>query len=85
MDWTAILFGEPTVPSLFCVDTMLPALGLLFAGLFCLYGSSPAHGRLGMTSLMMRSILVWTSIILLTVIPSAPAATYRLCSNIERH
>ena len=38
MDWTAIYFGEPTVLSLFCVNTMLPALGLLFAGLFCLYG-----------------------------------------------
>jgi hypothetical protein len=36
IDWSVIYFQEPTVFSLFYINPMLPALGLLFAGLFCL-------------------------------------------------
>ncbi len=36
LDWSVIYFQEPTVFSLFYLNPMLPALGLLFAGLFCL-------------------------------------------------
>ncbi len=36
IDWSVIYFQEPTVFSLFYLNPMLPALGLLFAGLFCL-------------------------------------------------
>ena len=35
-DWSVIYFQEPTVFSLFYINPMLPAVGLLFAGLFCL-------------------------------------------------
>jgi hypothetical protein len=35
-DWSANFFSVPTVLSLFYTNAMLPALGLLFAGLFCL-------------------------------------------------
>jgi hypothetical protein len=35
-DWSARYFSVPTVFSLFYTNPMLPAVGLLFAGLFCL-------------------------------------------------
>jgi hypothetical protein len=35
-DWSATYFKVPTVFSLFYINPMLPGLGLLFAGLFCL-------------------------------------------------
>jgi hypothetical protein len=35
-DWSVKYFSVPTVFSLFYTNPMLPALGLLFAGLFCL-------------------------------------------------
>jgi hypothetical protein len=34
--WSAQFFGAPTVYSLYFVNPMLPALGVLFSGLFCL-------------------------------------------------
>ena len=36
-DWSVLFFNMPTVLSLFYTNPMLPALGLLFAGLFCLH------------------------------------------------
>lgn len=35
-DWSIFFFKVPTVLSLFYINAMLPALGLLFAGFFCL-------------------------------------------------
>ena len=35
-DWSVIYFGIPTVFSLFYINPILPGVGLLFAGLFCL-------------------------------------------------
>jgi hypothetical protein len=35
-DWSAMHFSVPTVFSLFYINPMLPGVGLLFAGLFCL-------------------------------------------------
>ena len=36
-DWSVRFFNVPTVLSLFYTNAMLPAVGLLFAGLFCLH------------------------------------------------
>jgi hypothetical protein len=38
-DWSIQYFGVPTTHSLFCVNPMLPALGLLYLGLYCLLKS----------------------------------------------
>jgi hypothetical protein len=39
LDWSVQYFGVPTTYSLFCVNPMLPALGLLYLGLYCLFKS----------------------------------------------
>jgi small basic protein len=39
-DWSVQYFSVPSVLSLFCVNPMLPALGLLFVGLYCLLKST---------------------------------------------
>ena len=44
-DWSANFFSVPTVLSLFYTNAMLPAVGLLFAGLFCLRNYLCAGGN----------------------------------------
>jgi hypothetical protein len=43
-DWSVTYFGVPTVFSLFYTNPMLPGVGLLFAGLFCLQRYLQEHG-----------------------------------------
>ena len=43
-DWSVRYFNVPTVFSLFYINSMLPGLGLLFAGLFCLQRYLRDHG-----------------------------------------
>ena len=43
--WSAQFFGVPTTFSLFFMNPMLPALGILFAGLFCLAQYWKGGGR----------------------------------------
>ena len=59
IDWSVIYFEEPTVFSLFYVNPMLPALGLLFAGLFCLccYLRDESHGWLFLSALLIAALL----------------------------
>lgn len=44
-DWSVRYFSVPTVFSLFYTNPMLPGVGLLFAGLFCLQRYLREHGR----------------------------------------
>jgi hypothetical protein len=44
-DWSVKYFSVPAVLSLFYTNPMLPALGLLFAGLFCLQSYLRQRGR----------------------------------------
>lgn len=43
--WSAQFFGMPTTYSLYSVNPMLPALGILFSGLFCLVQFCRGEGR----------------------------------------
>lgn len=43
--WSAQFFGMPTTYSLYFINPMLPALGVLFAGLFCLAKFLKGNGR----------------------------------------
>jgi hypothetical protein len=45
-DWSAHFFSAPAIFSLFYNNAMLPAVGLLFAGLFCLQRYLREHSRM---------------------------------------
>jgi hypothetical protein len=56
--WSVEFFGVPTTYSLYFMNPMLPALAVLFAGLFCLLRFSREHGRawLLLTALLFASL-----------------------------
>ncbi len=58
-DWSANFFSVPTVLSLFYTNAMLPAVGLLFAGLFCLqrYLRERAHACLFLAALLFVALM----------------------------
>ena len=59
LDWSVVYFQEPTVFSLFYNNPMLPALGLLFAGLFCLqsYLRDKSNAWLLLSALLFAALL----------------------------
>ena len=58
-DWSVRYFSVPTVFSLFYINSMLPGLGLLFAGLFCLqsYLRKQDAGWLFLSALMFVALM----------------------------
>jgi hypothetical protein len=58
-DWSVIYFNEPTVFSLFYHNSMLPAVGLLFAAFFCLqsYLRDSSKAWLFLSALLLVALL----------------------------
>jgi len=56
--WSAEYFGVPTIVSLYSINPMLPALAVLFVGLFCLLRLSRENGRawLMLTALLFAAL-----------------------------
>jgi len=66
--WSAEYFGVPTIVSLYSMNPMLPALAILFAGLFCLLRFSRENGR------------AW---LMLTALLSAALTEYKVFSAVH--
>ncbi|PYK17739.1 MAG: hypothetical protein DME55_09050 [Verrucomicrobia bacterium] len=57
--WSLMYFSHPTVLSLFWINPMLPGVGLLFAGLFCLqrYLREPGGAWLLLSALLLVALI----------------------------